>query len=209
MTTSHDLDLKKWHHKLFALHHELLYPAFLGAALFEFARRVIEDYALINSAWFFSGLWFVLYFSVAFLALAATEPKSFGLVSFFANLFEISIILNAIVSISLVAQDHAPNGAAPVLKYFGIYLSWLLIPITAVVLNICARRTIHTALSLCAIVIALIGMIWGQDIETYRVLLFVMYLLLVAYICATFRSVNVFGMDISSENWFGPIPDEP
>jgi hypothetical protein len=201
-------DLTKWHHKLFALHHELLYPAFLGAALFEFARRVIEDYAIINSVWFFSGLWFVLYFSIAFIALAETKPQSFGLISFFANLFEILVILNAIVSISLVAQDHA---AAPELRYFGIYLSWILIPITAVVLNICARRPIHTALSLGAIVIALIGLTWGQNIETYRVLLVLMYLLLFAYVLASFLSFNLLGLDISSERLearFGKIQDD-
>lgn len=202
-------DLTKWHHKLFALHHELLYPAFLGAALFEFARRVIEDYAIINSVWFFSGLWFVLYFSIAFIALAETKPNSFGLIPFFANLFEILVILNAIVSISLVAQDHAQ--AAPELRYFGIYLSWILIPITAVVLNICARRTVHTALSLGAIVIALIGLRWGQNIEIYRGLLFLMYLLLFAYVLSSFLAFNLFGWDISSEKLearFGKIVDE-
>src|SRR5271166_884651 len=86
------------------LHHELLYPAFLGAVLFEFARKIIEDgfaeffskviYGGLSNEllWFLSALWFLLYFTVAFFALAETKtPDKFGICSFIANLLEIGV----------------------------------------------------------------------------------------------------------------------
>jgi hypothetical protein len=199
--TAHDLST--WRHKLYALHHELLYPAFLGAALFEFARRLIEDGSAINIVWFFSGLWFVVYFSVAFVALAETPPRSFGRIAFIVSFAEIAIILYAIVSISLVAASPDTSGHAhsstPQLNYFGIYLSWILIPITAVILNFCARRTIRTALGVAAIVLAAYGLAAGQSIKSYCWLLFLMYLLLFFYLLTVFGSLNALWWDITFE----------
>jgi hypothetical protein len=192
-------ELPTWRHKLLALQHELLYPAFLGAALFEFAKKIIEDFPNINLLWLSSGSWFVLYFSVAFLSLAEAKPEKFGGKSFFANLLEIGVILKAVVSISLIAPaaDHNSQHAVhcPQLNYTGIYLSWILIPITALASNFWSDRTVRTAISIAAVLLGIIGLCSGQT--SYPFLLFLMYLLLAVYyiIALVDPKINFLGLD--------------
>src|SRR5580692_8086377 len=89
--------------KLHTLHRDLFYPAFLGAVLFEFSRSIISDWnAGIHWLWFFSALWFIAYFSAAFLSLDRADRKDFGVIPFFANFSEIGLILYISISIALV-----------------------------------------------------------------------------------------------------------
>jgi hypothetical protein len=193
--------------RLLILHHELLYPAFAGAALFEFAKKVAEvGIAQVESLWFFSALWFLLYFSVAFLALAAAQKREdetgkqqFGIASFFANLVEIGVILYTTVGLE-VTNTHTQ---AQELNYTLVYVAWMAIPATAAISNFCSGRAVHTVLSVCAFAVGAVGFFWVKEAAYgYSVLLFIMYLLLLGYYCVVFSrcSVNLLNLDIPARD---------
>ncbi len=195
--------------RLLTLHHELLYPAFLGAALFEFARRFIPGVEHFDISWFqqnllwiATSLWFVIYFSVAFLSLAKTAStpdlaSKFGLPSFFANLIEISLIvgISGLIIESHGLSDNAAHGlsdkaaaaaAEPKLNYFFIFLGWILIPFTGGISNWFSGRHVRWLISFPAIAIGVVGMAWGYanrwDIDCgYLLSLVFAYGLLFAY----------------------------
>ena len=175
--------------KLHALHHELFYPAFLGAVLFEFVRAFAQH--SLGLLWFLSALWFVVYFSVAFLALGKTVPGKFGIIAFAANFLEIALILYVAFSF----EPHANSGqsdhsAAANLKYNIIFLGWFFIPITAAISNYNSGRIVHGTISIVAMLVAVIGwFLWCNDPDLggiYWGLLGVMYLLLVPYFVVAF-----------------------
>jgi hypothetical protein len=187
--------------KLLTMHRELLYPGVLGAALFEFgktfAKTAVTEPEKLSLLPVASSLWFLLYFSAAFLALVAADTDlmrdRFGKVSFFANLAEIGIIL--LVSLCIEIPDAAGN---PRLNYWLIYLSWILIPLTGGLSNACSGRTIRTALSLAAIGIGCFGLSNAErGADHYGPALFFMYLLLIVYYRIAFARCpsNVFCMD--------------
>jgi hypothetical protein len=181
--------------RLLTLHHELLYPAFLGAALFEFAKQVFPDgtskffttelfHDGITDApvvWFLTALFFLLYFSVAFLALSDAEkkPNKFSGVSFVANLFEIGVIL--LVSISIATIDTSSHNISSI-NYTFIYTAWMLMPICGGVSNLFSGRTVHTMLSIGALIMGILGLAFVKTWSLgYYVLLLVMYFLLFVY----------------------------
>jgi uncharacterized membrane protein len=202
-----DAKEKARNEKLLALHQELLYPAFLGAVLFELARKIIPGLITLDCHWFFANsrwlataLWFVLYFSVAFLALHTTAkttggPEKFGRASFFANLVEIAVILLVSVAISLVEDPNSltPSRSThdPELQYRGVFLAWMLIPITAAVSNHYSGRPIHCRISIVAGVIGGVGLLFlfvGWKVRSeYWIVLAIMYSLLLAYYSIVFR----------------------
>jgi hypothetical protein len=177
--------------KLLTLHHELLYPAFLGAALVEFAERIAKEGIDCDSLpWLISALWFLLYFSVAFLGLAEadedTKRDTFGKTAFWANLFEIGIILG--VSVFIERIDSATK--EHYLRYWLIYGSWMAIPVTGGVSNYYSARPVRMALSAAAFLVGLVGLCveaasakgyitWTAGY--YWIALIVMYLLLLLY----------------------------
>lgn len=201
--------------KLLTLHHELLYPAFLSAALFEFAKAVLARVAPYHAAlyqavlggplgqvvasaisritfldclWFFSALFFLLYFSAAFLALSeADEPENraaFKFPSFAANLVEIGIIL--VVSILIAPTDEPLH--ISYLNYSLIYVSWVLIAFTGGVSNFFSNRKVRFILSLAAIAMGCLGLfVVGDTKAGYTILLATMYFLLVIYLCTVFH----------------------
>jgi hypothetical protein len=183
--------------RLLTLHHELLYPAFLGAALFEFTRRLVPGlvhdgflWFETNALWIATSLLFMLYFSVAFLALAeAVDAKSdkFGCVSFAANLAEISLILG--ISVLLIDNNAPQEGeslAPKTLNYLFVYISWILIPLTGGISNGFSDRPVRWAVSIIPGVIGLVGIVWGYQSGwdlggRYWILLSVMYASFVVY----------------------------
>jgi hypothetical protein len=187
--------------KFLTLHHELLYPAFAGAALVEFAEKLVNEGITFEAAhllWMASALWFLLYFSVAFLGLAeADEPETrgeFGPRAFTANLAEIGVILW--VSLRIVSFDTAN---LPHLRYWLIYLSWILIVLTGGMSNYFSARAVRGALSIGAMVVGALGLIallvgWLRrgNPETalnscyYLAALAIMYVLLGLYFRAVF-----------------------
>jgi hypothetical protein len=182
--------------KLLVLHHELLYPAFAGAALFEFADNLARD-GLTRSdfLWAASALWFLLYFSAAFLALAEAKKEKFGLPSFLANLAEIIIILYVCVSVE-PDSSHARE-----IHYDRVYWSWVFIAVSGGISNFCSDRPVRTLLSLGAIGIGLLSrFVWSWRGEAYGWELFFMYILLALYLIAVFGrcGLNVMYLDIKS-----------
>jgi hypothetical protein len=192
---------KKPKGRLLTLHHELLYPAFLGAALFEFARRLVPvssqlgfSWLASNFLWVATSLWFMLYFSVAFLALAETSENSekyqFGFWSFITNLLEISLIL--LVSVLLIgAEPELGKSYDQTLNYKVIFWGWLLIPITGGISNKLSGRHVRWWVTVPAILIGSIGLLSGCLLDgeigrLYWILLAGMYFLLFCY----FRSVH-------------------
>jgi hypothetical protein len=182
--------------RLVILHHELLYPAFLGAVLFEFAKRpIVDGFAKLNVLWFLSALWFVLYFSVAFLALSEAhetdagrtdaEGRTFGRIPFFANLGEIAVILAVAVSNELIETPGFHD-----LNHLIIYASWVLLPLTAGISNHFSGRSVYLGLSVAAFLVGVIGLmlVWTgySNNCSYLVLLLVMYWLLLQYYRAKF-----------------------
>jgi hypothetical protein len=176
--------------KLLTLHHELLYPAFLGAALVEFAERVAKDGIDWSSVpWLVSALWFLLYFSVAFLALAEadddTKRGAFRGGAFAANLAEIAVIL--LVSVFIEQVDTSTK--VHVLRYWLIYLSWIAIPLTGSLSNNCSGRTVHIGLSYAAGTAGAVGLLllWAEASTIwYWAILTFMYVLLGIYYRAVF-----------------------
>jgi hypothetical protein len=180
--------------RLLTLHHELLYPAFLGAALFEFAKKIAEegpftllkkiwdDFYGVDAIWFFSGLWFLIYFSAAFLAF--TEPTTkFGWRAFFANLIEIGFILY--VTLAIARQDA--SGAIIGIDYGLIYITWIAIPVTGGASNLWSDRHVHRVLSVAVILLGAFGLVtykfgFWHGAGLHYVLQAVMYVLLLAYI---------------------------
>jgi hypothetical protein len=191
--------------KLLVLHHELLYPAFLGAVLFEFARKaypgfLLVDFPLITSniawftlnfRWFATALWFMLYFTVAFLALHDTKECArfrdhFGWIPFLANFVEIAAILLVLVALSLPHSAELGKTEPLKLNYPYIFVVWMLIPVTAAISNYVSRRIVHGAISLAAFVLGLTGYCLNGRVDWehgygYWVLLTVIYLPLAAY----------------------------
>ncbi len=187
--------------KLLVLHHELLYPAFAGAALFEFADNVARHgYSKPDLLWAATAVWFLFYFCIAFLALAeanvAGRERKFGVLSFAANLAEIIIILA--VSVSLVPDANAPRQ----IDYNFVYWGWVWLPITGGVSNFCSDRPVRTAISVCAIVI---GLCWRYfaPVTAYPGALVLMYLLMLVYIISVFGRcrLNALCLDIDSAYW--------
>jgi hypothetical protein len=199
--------------KLLALHHELLYPAFLGAALFEFARKIVHGLVPLdfpcfssnlqwfssNRLWLATALWFILYFSVAFLALAQTaetpeKAKLFGPWAFVANLAEISVILLVSVALALIENSDKPSAPPSTavhhieLNYPGIYLGWLLIPITGSASNWFSYRDVYVVISGIAIIVGLLGL-FKVGIP-YFILLIIAYILLALYLWSVFDPVR-------------------
>jgi hypothetical protein len=177
--------------KLVILHHELLYPAFLGAVLFEFAKRPIVDwFAKLDVLWFLSAFWFVLYFSAAFLSLADAQEndanisniseRKFGRVPFFANLLEIVVLLAVAVSNELIERPGFHD-----LNHLINYASWVLLPITAGISNHSSGRPVYLGLSVAAFLVGVIGLVLNctgySNKCSYFVLLMVMYFLLFVY----------------------------
>jgi hypothetical protein len=180
--------------RLLTLHHELLYPAFLGAALFEFAKKIAEEgpFTLlaklwdeprgVDSIWFISGLWFLIYFSAAFLAF--TEPtKKFGWGAFLANLVEIGFILY--VTLAIARQDA--SGALVGIDYGLIYITWIAIPVTGGASNLWSGRRVHVGLSAAVILLGIFGLVtyefgFWHGAGLHYILQVAMYLLLLAYI---------------------------
>jgi hypothetical protein len=172
----------------------------LVTSQFEFARKIIEEgfvkffckvfrWELSNELlWFISALWFLLYFTVAFLALK--DPKSqhrFNIFAFGANLFEIGVILYVAGSIQLIKLDGYTSG----LKYYGIYWAWILIPITAALSNVFSKRGVHWWLGMIASLIALFGLDFiGDRMNGYFGVLIAMYVLLAIYLCRVLRSTT-------------------
>lgn len=188
--------------KLLTLHHELLYPGFLGAALVEFAERVANHGIDGDSVpWLISALWFLLYFSVAFLALAEADEdgkrEKFGIVAFLANLAEIAVIL----CVSVYIEREIPGTKTHVLRYWLIYASWIAIPITGGLSNYYSGRPVRAAISVIAIVVGLLGLgveaasSWnyiGWAACYYWAALVVMYLLLFLYFRTVFQDPPAF-----------------
>jgi hypothetical protein len=184
--------------KYLTLHQELLYPAFLGAVLFEFAKKIIEDGffeffdkvihgGLSNELlWFISALWFLLYFTVAFFALKDPEARDkFGILAFGANLFEIGVILYVAGSIQLIK----PHGYTGGLNYNGIYWGWIWITITAAASNLFSKRRVHWRLGIIASLVGVFGLaVVGSRMNGYFGVLSAMYVLLGIYFCKVFRS---------------------
>jgi hypothetical protein len=183
--------------RLLVLHHELLYPALLGAALFEFTQNLEplgSAFDILPDSWsrflrLASALWFMLYFSVAFLALpemAARKQQAwqFGRWSFAANLVEVFFILFVAFAIIETMRIGSVN-------YPAIFWGWLVIPVTGGIANCCSGRPIHWHLSCIAMFVGGTGLIWGYtfgwDIErNYTDILFVMYILLICYFLVVF-----------------------
>jgi hypothetical protein len=206
--------------KFLVLHHELLYPAFLGAVLFEFAKKVFPGLLPIdfhwlasNVAWFtlnlrwsLTALWFMLYFTVAFLALHDTQKcakskEHFGWIPFLANFAEIAVILLVFVAISPTpptpsAEEHTSEPLK--LKYEYIFFAWMLIPVTAAISNYSSRRIVHGTISLLALLSGCIGLCLNGWIDwehyaAYWVLLVVMYLIVAIYCRYVFRPAAITG----------------
>lgn len=217
------------HNKLLALHRELLYPAFLGAVLFEFARKIAEMLPDSRAAfwqgifsngfnliciysdqliWFFTALWFLLYFSVAFLSLSGaerrqaeleavaaqtgTQPQNeFCQVAFWANLAEIVLILFVGFGLSVVDRSKDPHQALYQVNYFVVFLGWLLIPVTAWISNEFSERSVRQLLSVMSIFFGFFGLLLQRlsmlNNVVYVWLLIMMYLLLIVYYIAIFK----------------------
>jgi hypothetical protein len=177
--------------KLVILHHELLYPAFLGAVLFEFSKKpIVDGFSKLGVLWFLTALWFVLYFSAAFLALAEAhktdegitdiKKRKFGRIPFFANLAEIAVLLAVAVSNELIESPGFHD-----LNHVIIYASWIALPLTAWVSNHFSGRPVYAGLSVAAFAMGAIGFLLictGYSNQwSYLVLLLVMYGLLLEY----------------------------
>ena len=161
--------------------------------LFEFSNKIIEGGFIeffskvicggLNNEllWFLSALWFLLYFTVAFFALAETEtPDKFKIGSFIANLLEIGVILFVALSIQLIQ----PYGSSGGLYYNGIYGSWIAITGTAALSNVLSARRVHWDLSIVASLIGIFALgVVGSRMGAYLVVLIAMYVLLGIYFC--------------------------
>jgi hypothetical protein len=183
--------------KLLALHNDLLYPAFAGAALFEFADNLARNgFAWSDLLWAASGSWFLFYFSAAFLTLKEARKEKFGLPSFVANWVEIGIILFVCVSVE-------PESSRSI-HYDRVYWSWVLIPITGGTSNFCSDRPVRTLLSLGTIGIGLLSRyVWSWSDGAYEWELLFMYVLLALYLLAVFErcGLNVMFLDLDSAKW--------
>ncbi len=190
--------------KLLPLHQGLIYPAFLGAALVDFAKPFVaagwSGLATINIVWIFSGLWFALYFSVAYLIFFDTDENAFGVVSFIANFVEVTVILATSIAITS-SEGGLKSGDINV-----IYISWIIIPITGSLSNYFSGRTVRFILSLAALLIGVAGhCFFATSIEAYNIFLTTMYLLLFAYLFTIFPkcSLNVLRADFRRKGSFG------
>jgi hypothetical protein len=156
--------------KLLTLHHELFYPAFLGAVLSEFIWRVYSD--IEHSSFelfprFASALWFLFYFSAAFLSLVYAERQQeasgkleFGWLAFLAKFLEIGLIV--LVSLALGVVEKVETHKFDNHLYEVIYFGWIAIPFTALVANLYSHRAIKTRLSVLAVVVGLVGWSLGR-----------------------------------------------
>jgi hypothetical protein len=144
-----------------------------------FSRTIAADWNTeINCLWFFSALWFIAYFSAAFLTFEETED--FGVIAFIANLFEIGLILYISISIALIKQQE-------LIKYRDVYFCWIAIPLTALVANLYSNRTVRTWLSVAAVTCGLFGLFCAQNsLYWYRALLCLMWFLLFCYFTIVF-----------------------
>jgi hypothetical protein len=180
--------------KLLKLHHELFYPAFLGAVIYDFARKVAEEWSSgFDYLQLFSVLFFIAYFSAAFLSLAEAEedenaipPFKFGFIAFIANFFEIGLILYISTLIASPKFDAA--------RYDEVYFFWIAIPLTAFISNIYSGRRVRKLLSGTAFAVGLMGLIFaGQSYPRYIALLAVMSTLLLVYFIEVFTGCPNFG----------------
>jgi hypothetical protein len=159
------------HDKLLPLHQNLIYPAFLGAALVNFAQLLlgipISRYLEIDWLWLALGLWFILYFGASFLVLLEAQKNHFRYLAFLANLAEVFVILFASIAITQ-ADPFSLNGARPGypsatwptsgIEFWKIFASWLAIPLTAGFANWFSQRPVKVVLSLFAMAIAVVGL---------------------------------------------------
>jgi membrane protein YdbS with pleckstrin-like domain len=191
--------------KLQPLLKDLIYPAFLGAALVDFVRPLVVEGEFADALhqdpiWFFSGLWFLLYFSIAYSRYS--EGKKLGWPAFAAGLVEVLIILVT----SFIVTSSYKRGQPSQLDYHTIYLSWIGIPITAFLSNYFSSHSIRTVLSVSAIAIGALGCFQlGDSHEAYAGALFIMYLLLAVYMLTVFPrcKLNVFCLDVKRKDTFG------
>src|SRR5262249_4123455 len=134
---------------------------------------------------FISALWFLLYFTVAFLALKDPRAQhTFNVFAFGANLLEIGVILYVAGSIQLI-KAHGYTGG---LNYYGIYWAWILIPITAALSNVFSRRRVHWWLGMIASLVGWLGLeLVGDRMNGFSGVLIAMYVLLSIYFCRVLR----------------------
>jgi hypothetical protein len=135
----------------------LLYPAFLGAALVAYATFIVggEDLTLV----YIFGLWFILYFCVAYIQLMKIDidknsgfKKKYQLPSFILDFLDIVVIL-----VALHVLQNARFAAGH--EFYVIYGLVFFIPIIASIQNnIVYRRTLKR-LSVLVCTVALCGII--------------------------------------------------
>ncbi len=151
------------------LHQTLFYPAFLGVLLVGFFqlflgisfRRLPE----IDLLWLTLNLWFIFYFCAAYLVLLEADEEDFRLGAFLANFAEVLVILYASTTLTQ-ADPFGLHGKSPGstpgwptgdIEFRKIFVSWLLIPITAGLANWFSKRWVKGLLSLTVVLIAATG----------------------------------------------------
>ena len=179
--------------KLLKLHHELFYPAILGAIIYDFARKIGDGWTTgFDCLWFWSILWFIAYFSAAFLSLTVAEEDEraanqivgdvrykFGIIAFIANFFEIVLILY--ISTLITLTQFGP------LHYRDVYFFWIVIPLTAFISNAYSERPVRKILSLAAAACGVFGLVIARDShDLYVALLVIMTILLFIYFLQVF-----------------------
>ena len=170
--------------KLLLLHQNLIYPAFLGVLLVNFAQIFLDipstKYLMIDWLWLLLGAWFIFYFCAAYLVLLQARKEDFGWWAFCANLFEVIVILIAATTIT----KADPFGLNNSIEFSTIFACWLAIPITAAISNGFSNRWIKTLLSLGVVIVAAVGLYkWhfggpSRDFDQIMTILMVVALIL-------------------------------
>ena len=178
---------------LYRLFHGLIYPGILGAAIIW-----LVQYALSTSPslWIFIfGAWFIVYHASLFMRLQNTDETMYNPGGAITDLGEAASVIIGYHGLGLVVSDGLEGQPY---SYHLIYTASLMVPVIGTVTNAIVRKVMFRLLAIPAALFSLLGLLsacmdWTYilSIPIHDALLFLLWMVLVAYLYCIFRGDDV------------------